>query len=534
MKDTSLIQRLIYWLGPISLSIAFIIGRWGVWQYFPNPLVYTDSVKYLEVAERIASGSVPSFHNIGAGYPIFIWIIKSIGGHLFSVVIVQQLLSLLAAMLLFWVFRKNTATAIASLIVGILHLLSDNVIKYEIWIFPDSLITSLNLIWCGLAFHAVTKNSTSSSIFAGIVGAFSIIIRSSSVFFIPLTIILSAWFVLKKNQKPAIWGMVAIIIPLAVISFYNSQWSTGNRFSFLTYDRFDQYSISSKPENSNKPLTDEELAFVENLIKQLPDSSELKKYYFTWNLNELTKSVLNCRMGRKAETTKNATLLCCSGDMFSLKCDSLYGNRNTIKDGQLLNQYLETHKSKYKVLKYFAAYHANLNMTYGQTYYSTIHHAYETTVSQTNQHIYSVLPKKRISEVKTYIYGDNLNETTKEEFAYLFQKLVSNPVFKAYDLMNNRLLKPMYRSWLWPLIALLTSLVILGKLSLSKLKNSESFGLLLTSVLCFGASLVFAVFTNPLPRYSFETEFCYTLISTLGFASLMAWPNRDSQSEKHI
>lgn len=512
-------------IGVACLLVAFVIGRWGIWKYFPNPLVYTDSIKYLDIAERISSGHLPSFHHIGAGYPIFIWFFKSVGDQLFTVVFAQQLLSLLSVLLLLFVFRKNLLTAGAAVLVGLLHILSDNVIKYEIWIFPDSLITSLNLIWCSLAYHGVQNKSMPSTILAGLIGAISIILRSSSVFFIPLTLVLCAWFLANKNKRIAVAGFVAFLLPLLLTSTYNYQWSIGNKFSFLTYDRLESQEElqSERHEIAPKTLTKPDAFSVKNLILQLPDSAEIKKYYFSWNLEELTKAVINCRMGRVATRVDNKHItFCCRGDMNSHLCNDLALNDDVYSDSLVreINNYLQQNKTEYKTLKYFLAYHANLELVYGQTYYSTIHHAFETTVADANPSIYSVVPDQRVPELKSYILNATRKQPT-ETFDGTYNNLLNDPVFKLYDLTTNHLMKPVYRNSFWLFAFFASSILIIIRFFSSNNKK-QYFGLSLTTAMSIGGALVFAIFSNPLPRYSFEIEFSYTLVSLIGIAFLLS------------
>ena len=474
----------------------------------------------------MASGLLPSFHHIGAGYPLFIWFFKLVGNELFTVVAAQQALSLCSVLLLFYVFRNNLFTATAAIIVGLLHVLSDNVIKYEVWISPDSLITSLNLIWCSLSFHAVQNKSMSSTIFAGVVGAFSIIVRSSSVFFIPLTLVLSAWFLVNKDKRIAIAGLIGFILPLLLTAAYNYQWSFGNKFSFLTYERMEttsvQQMVTGKTEDIVLTTTQKQAAL--KLIEQLPDSAELRQYYLSWDLNKLTTAVVNCRSGREAQITKNGMLFCCNGDMNARSCASLpensAGTNITTHNEQLLNQYLRNHKTKFKTLKYFLAYHANLNLVYGQAYYSTIYHAFETTVADANPSIYTVVPEHRVPELKSYILSP-INKRSAETFDISYHHLMNDPIFKLYDIVTNRLMKPIYRNYLW-LFAFLASCILMVIRFFSEKNKKSYFGIFIISAMCIGGSLVFAVFSKPLPRYSFEMEFCYSLVTLVGVAVLLS------------
>ena len=108
VDKTTIHYRLNFLLGAIVVSFFFLFGRWGVWNYFPYTVIYSDSFEYYELAYTIFYNKAPSFHFIGGGYPLILSAIKGIYNSPFSIVVFQQLFSLFSVLLLTYTFRKDS------------------------------------------------------------------------------------------------------------------------------------------------------------------------------------------------------------------------------------------------------------------------------------------------------------------------------------------------------------------------------------------------------------------------------------------
>jgi hypothetical protein len=364
----------------------------------------------------------------------------------------------------------------------------------------------------------------------GIIAGISILTRSSSIFLIPIILIISSFLIFTEHRWQTIVTTLTLISILLIQCIYNFNFSEGNRFNFLTYGRLDKQDVIDK-EYTPKSLTKTEMELANNLFLTLPNNSDLYTYLFSYDPKALGRTFDSCRSGVRATVLEDGKIQVCNyGLIHNSNCyelqipiNSVY---NTEKLTEILNLYLEKKKDSWiHKLKFYPTYHVNytLDYTLGQTYYSVIELAYATSVSKNNLDILGSVHDGNPDLIFKHAMGSLYDYKDSIGYENRYKALVSDPIFRIYDIYNERIAKPIWRNyfWLWSsFIALLYFLIIMF------LDHNRNMSLILTMVsaglVLLGSSFVFTIFGNPLPRYSFTTEWVYSLLTFFALADIVS------------
>lgn len=492
-------------------------------------------MEYFERTYLLSIGQFPSFHFIGSGYPAIIWAIRQFSDSPFAIVIFQQALSLATILCLMWSFKRNPFYFISACFTGVVYLMSDTLLRYEMSIFPDSIIANI-LIICVILVNQTFKNmGFLAPAFLGIVAGVSILMRSSNVFLIPIILIISSFLAINGHRWRA--GITSFTLFLVLLSqcFYNFNFSEGNRFNFLTYGRQGNQDFIQKEfikrDYKLKHLTESEMELAENFFRRLPINSDLYAYLFSFDPKALGRTFDSCRSGVLATALEDGKIQVCnyglihSSDCYELQIpiNSVY---NTEKLTEILNLYLEKKKDSWiHKRKFYPSYHVNYTFDYtlGQTYYSVIGFAYATSVSKTNLDILNTISGGNPHLIFEHAMGSLYNFQDSYGYNKRFEALKSDPIFRIYDVYNERIAKPILRNYFWlgsSLIALMYFLTIFFT------HRNRDMTLILTmlvaSLVLLGSSFVFTIFGNPLPRYSFTTEWIYPMLTFFALANIVS------------
>ena len=525
-KVIRFVSRNRFFFGAIFVFIFFAIGRWGIWNYFPFAVVYTDSCEYYELAYNIHNHQIPSFHFIGGGYPLILSLTKAIYDSPFSIILFQQLLSLFSVLLLLFSFRKNSYLFMACVIFGVIYLISDTTIKWEIAVFTDSLFSNLFLIAVSLFYLSYIKKQIIYPILLSFVLFYGIFTRSSAIFVIPLVLIAAGYFWGIKKTKTALSLSLSFMILCILLASYNRFFSLDNQFSILTYGRsaysegaFNNSTVKKTVEKRKEKmpiLTKQENDFAEEILKKsLPQNNDIWVMYFSWDFSRYTIAVINTRYGLYTEMRNDSLFYCRKGNMNDLACYPIVWDKTVSQDS--LNYLITNFKMDDKILKIksFLAYHFNLRLNYDQAYYGMVPNAYKTTVDKSNQFIHSFSQFEKGGMLLKYLLGRDASFNDDIGFEKRWTGMASDPIFRMYDIFNEKVNKIIFRNSVWLFLPAISLFLILFKIFYNRQLFPEDAVILFIGLIVMGSSLVFTFFGNALPRYSFTTEFCYYLIPLL-------------------
>ena len=307
-----------------------------------------------------------------------------------------------------------------------------------------------------------------------------------------------------------------------ILGFYNFTFSDGHKFNILTYGRTEQDEDKElyieKEKNKLNYIQKEKAELV---LRKIPKNEMFWKYKFSWNPHEISEGNIYCRYGNEIKKL--------NGDIF-LSSKGNFSDTSAIN----LNKYIKDESEKKIILEYdcnsidlisrirfFYAFQYNYYYNaYGKTYYGVIENAHKTSVLKNNIFINSM---DSITNRNTLIFAlGRLYNKDNIEFTEKNKNLTKSFIFKLYDLFQNKIEDNLFRNSIWLYLAF--GSVIYSCVQIGKRKTvSDSDILILTSfVLHIGSSLVFTfIVPNPLPRYSFNTEFFIYFSSLILIGSII-------------
>ncbi len=478
------------------------------------------------MAEDISKGIWPSFHWMGAGYPLLISLSRLFSDTSFSVVLLQQLLSLLAVGLSLYAFIDNVKKFLFIALFGIIYLLSDTVIKWELAVFPDSAIASGLIISTAFFYLSLIKNGRYYPYFLGITLFYVIALRSSSVYLIPIVVFVAIVYFRFHLSKHAYRFVLTFLISCTLLATYNLLFSQGNKFSIITYGRLDpSYTtinafVDSTTAKPKPPKIVNNSVNVGKVFTYLDPESDLYTYLYSWKPEKLSIAIINCRHGIIAnKVNQDSISICNKGNWKYAQCTTIsksnYGNVSTDSMVALINGYNIRDLSFKNFLRYQLVYHGNIKLNYNQAYWGVLNGAYTTTASKENFVFHFYNNDKEIRHIAQYALKDNYSRTDYPDFDKQFTKLKSSFIFKAYDIFNELVSKRIFRNYIWLILSAVGLLYYIYVFIKSSFKDMNAVLPIFIGCILLGSSTVFIIFGDPLPRYSFTTEFGYYLISLL-------------------
>jgi hypothetical protein len=507
-------KYLFFVIAVLCIACSFIIPRIGIWKFFMFPLITFDSLHYFNISQQISQGILPSFHFIGAGYPVIIFLLRTIFNSANSIILFQQFFTLFSVVYFIYAVRKYPKYYIASIVFGCIYLMSDSVIKYEIAVFPDSIISNLLLILVALFFQSINSYKIRNIIFMALISVLLISIRSSSVFMIVVILLVAFYFWIKKESKKANLLILTFVGGLLLLSTYNFFFSEGNKFSFLTYQRLETRNTKDLLKVN---LSETEKSFILKVYETLPDSTDIWKRYFSWDANEITLGILHTRTDIRASVINVDTFkICNEGDVGYTQCLQVHNQwRNDIQTSNLVevingDPYYESYLRK-KVRRLYA-YFGNIWLNFDQAYYSMIPTAYQRSQTNINFLTQEAAQTKEEEDLLRYAWCEHYQQIDDIGFEKRYAALTDNVPFKIYDIYNENISKKLIRT---PFILILTFIAFVSYIIwfFRRKVDTKIVFLIFAGILLIGSAFTFTFFGNPLPRYSFDTEFIYFLIS---------------------
>jgi hypothetical protein len=521
-KSFKIIFKYKLLIGFSIIFFSFFLSRFGIWCDFMVPLIFSDGIEYLIVAQDIMELKPPSFHFIGGGYPVILVFCKIISNSGYSIILFQQFLSLFSISLLFYFTRNIKGLFIPMLLFSVLYISFDNTLKWEISVFPDSILSNLLILLVGLTYKVFQSKRHIFPIAISIIVFYAIFIRSSSIFLFVFLFILCAILFLTKEYKKMWLSLLPSLVLFLILGFYNFTFSYGHKFSILTYGRTEQNEdkeLYIEKEKNKLNYTHKEKA--ELILRKIPKNEMFWKYKFSWNPHQISEGNIHCRYENEIKELNGYLFLCSKGN---------FSDTSAI----ILNKYTKNESEKKILLEYdcnaidligrirllYAFQHNYYYNAYGKTYYGVIENAHKTSILKNNIFINSM---DSITNRNTLIFAlGRLYNKENIEFSEKNKNLTKSFIFRLYDLYQNNIEDNLFRNSIWLYFAIVS--VIYSCVQIGKRKTvSDSDILILTSfILHIGSSLIFTfIVPNPLPRYSFNTEFFIYFSSLIFLGSII-------------
>ena len=540
-KFVKITENRLILISILSILFAFIIGRWGIWNYFMFPNIGGDGFQYMEVVYEIWNGQLPTFHFIGPGYPFFILLSRVISNTLDATIYLQQAFSLVSILILVYSFKEKPNQLIAVTFFGIVYLLSDKTIRWETYLVPDNLISNGLILFSALFFLSIKRQNSFFPIASAFLIVFLIGVRSSSIFLIVIALLIAIFYIITKRKKHLIYFTSSILLCLFVFASYNYFFSIENKFNILTYGRSNsefkyeeglmQNKIPIKRISSNI-IAPNNYKLAQLALSNLPEDSTIFKYFYSWNPKEITQSVLDCRFGINAYELNDSTFEICRMVLPSNDCPE--SKVCTAMKNKWKNSYTTTeivgainnnsNKSTFspfeQTIRNALAYHFNISFPYGYVYYGNLKHTYLTTGSKTDQLIQYYYSDSKYLDIMNFIFRGNHEIPDELGFETRLKKMKQSIPFKLYDIYFVKIYQKIIFSNFWLYLSLIALIYYVLKSFINKNIESTNVYVFILCMIALGSSLIFAKYGNPLPRYAFTTEFTYYLVSFLFIAEI--------------
>lgn len=176
---------------------------------------WLDTERYLEAADNILSGIPLQDREVQfSGYILILAFIKLLKIPLVSIVIIQIIVAIIAAFLMFRIIIQITESKIAALLSIFLFLCNPFITKWHLYILTESLYTSLILIYLITLYYAITNKNYYNYILTFILLLITISIRPNAWLLLPLSFV---FIIIYSNWRKYTKITLSILIPISFI-----------------------------------------------------------------------------------------------------------------------------------------------------------------------------------------------------------------------------------------------------------------------------------------------------------------------------
>ncbi|HRW21798.1 MAG TPA: hypothetical protein P5509_07495 [Bacteroidales bacterium] len=176
---------------------------------------WLDTERYLEAADNILSGIPLQDREVQfSGYILILAFIKLLKLPLVSIVIIQIIVAIIAAFLMFRIIIQITESKIAALLSIFLFLCNPFITKWHLYILTESLYTSLILIYLITLYYAITNKNYYNYILTFILLLITISIRPNAWLLLPLSFV---FIIIYSNWRKYTKITLSILIPISFI-----------------------------------------------------------------------------------------------------------------------------------------------------------------------------------------------------------------------------------------------------------------------------------------------------------------------------
>lgn len=188
------------------IIIAFLLTRLPFFLYYPVPNIANDTPKYYKHITAIHQGEWPEFTNITPGYPLLIELIFLFSDKLLSIILVQNIITLLSSLLIVYSIYKLSpllscfsAVAVAVFISNGYHTFTD--CTYRV----DGVYVNFIIISFALLILATRLKRPIFFILCSCAMAFTIYLRPTGTFFIVIYVLIIIYLFRNHYSKKNIF-----------------------------------------------------------------------------------------------------------------------------------------------------------------------------------------------------------------------------------------------------------------------------------------------------------------------------------------
>lgn len=521
-------SKWLYYAGLLLFTLLFIASRYPFYKYFPIPLsVVADGSDYYRIYSQFLHGT-PRFDIITPGFPAFIYVIHEFFSEKgIALYYGLSIVSFLSALFFLHTTRKYYKNCFFFVSIALtFYLCQDSTLRFETATFPQSLMISSALVFFAALMGVLNKPGYLNMLLLGFSAFYLITLKSSQMFILPIVALL-IFYLLLLNKKSVAAGILTFFgFPLLIFAAYN--YATFNQFTVIAAGLVDEGA------QKQRTFSDTEQQFFYKIGAELPAWHPIYWIHHSDHLDSLHAAYLTCRWGTLLEKdsfrqdlrlrvlfemdqTINVDSLLRAKNIFTEEEKNWYARNKDSLTGFPINFYPREGK---RLKTYVANYLLNIRRNAPLFYYSEIKWRYSNFyVTRAWAKRYNLSDPKvggKIAFVLRELYDPPLRTMAQYDAQYAVMQ--QDLVFKFYDVLNMRIIRPLTRGifWLYAYFALSIAAFVLFLLHPNKV---HLVFLLALSLFHAGSCLLYSIWGDPLDRYSHATEFIPYLL--LAFSPLL-------------
>lgn len=287
--------RLRLWLLPISFGLfilLFLLSRMWFLIDFPVPGFAPDSWSYFAISDQWLSlkGGLSYTGWRPPIYPLFIMLIRLFSDNIFTVIIAQNVVSLLSGILMIyaaWRIHPWLAPGVSLSMTS--FMVHDIYLSYDTTLLSESLSTNLILIAISLLLLALWSRRTDYGIATSIAISLTIMTRAAFMYLIVIYFFILIFTMLNRYPKKFLLGFTLPLPGVLLLVAYWVYLSTGT-FAISTAGPYN-YSLMTKlfwVEDQNYPAEiNADIRNTQELYETVLTSDERLALKSSWNLKTL-------------------------------------------------------------------------------------------------------------------------------------------------------------------------------------------------------------------------------------------------------
>ncbi|MBF0515540.1 MAG: hypothetical protein HQK97_00280 [Nitrospirae bacterium] len=508
------LSRTIAVVSILIVVVPYLITRLPYFLYYPVVLIRPDSYGYFDAAMQITSGTWPDLFLRTPGYPMFIAAVFLFSKQILSVIVAQNLLSLIAALVFIYGIFISYRYMAPLAAIGMSAFITSHVqMASDCSLLSESLYVSV--IVSAFACLVIALKRRSSALFAcvGAAFAFTVYVRPAGLFVVVVFVLVVLYMWINRYGKKRLTVFAAPFLSmLLILCSYN--YITQASFSLDNYgiaplvsnavflEKDDKYpkSLNAAIENIRRVVLPEEWVLLNS-------TWDLKKY------NEIKTNIYNRGGGDSGVT----------GQIFAA-----LGNPETKEKKKLIKTLvfdaIKKHplafmkKVSMSLLIYFgnssgdSDIYNSINGSYSSLYITTEEEGHTST----NTLIRYINPQRL-----PYFTVETLQQGNRTARA---GEYVQTRLQWFHYFIYTKLQRAVFRNLFWPsafVIAFVISAVCLVR---CRWTNTGAFILLTLGSAVLVHAIGIAASAPPDSRYSYTLEFVYYLLPLM---LPICWNNSD-------
>ncbi|MBF0458500.1 MAG: glycosyltransferase family 39 protein [Nitrospirae bacterium] len=480
--------------------VPFLITRLPFYLYYQVIAVHPDTAGYMEIVDSMDKGMLPSLYLRPPGYPIFMKLVFLISNKLFSVVITQSALALIASLVfVFAVFRTYRGLTPLAAIALAAFSSSHACLESEITILSESVYVSVLVLAFGLLIMALRLRKPLYFTLFSIAAASALYIRPAGIFLIVIVLLTLIYLAVNRYKRN---NVAALAVPfsslLLILAFYNL--FTFHSFSLNNNAELTLIAgVSALLEQDGRYSKELNAAIKKIQDRMAPHDREVLET--TWDPEKYDKVMTDAYNNTSGDKGVAGPIIEATGNLSQQKLYRIY------KD-----LYLDVIKRNpwqffRKTIITFLAYQQNtakeheiysiLNMLYNDMYVqkNTMCNSLDITVG--------TLCKEYSNPRPLPYFG--VQESECGGIVNYIPTVIQGIHYKIFSKLHRLL----FRSLLWPALNLYIFVMSVYYLIRCRYRNTGAFILFIMSSSAIMSALIVGLSTFPNIRYSYTTEFIY-------------------------